>query len=466
MTFAALFVPAPLPDDRDGDALAAALLALAPHVALGEEDEQGRLYWLDARGLPARRLAASAVDVARTLGCQDARGGVARSAVVAGIAARHGRATVTTVRRGAEGRYLAPHALSVLAHAPGWSPKLAAALADVGVDTLGDLATLGADAVEVRFGGEGAALRRLARGEDARRIFSPLRRPLPDASLEWLDYEVRDAARLLFVANSLLERVCEELRSWGEAARSMTLRLPLAGGGAVERRVRGARATADRATWIRLLRAELERLALPDGARGIALRVDSVHELDTPQGDLFDHGFQSAAAAESTIARLADDEMGVAVRLASSAHPLPERRLRWRALEFREVTAVVRGAGVPDGRPGPSVDGPATPPAARATLALRLLPAPRPVVVTTARRRGDAMPVRYRERLADGARAPRGLPLVEIHAAAGPDRVRAGDEDGVPVSREYWTCLTDEALVLLFRNGRTEEEWYLQGWWD
>lgn len=467
MTVVALFTPTSTPpNDQAADALVAALLALVPHVALGEEDAEGRLLWLDARGLPARRIAAAAAGAARERGFAGARAGVARSAVVAGIAARHGTATVTAIRRGAEPRYLAPHPLHVLVRTPGWSPKLAAALADVGVETLGDLAALGADAVEVRFGAEGTALRRLARGEDARRLFSPVRRPLPDASVEWLEYEVRDAARLLFVANGLVERICEELRSWGETARTMTLRLPLAGGGVVERRLRGARATADRATWIRLLRAELERLALPDGAMGIALRVDAVHELDTPQGDLFDHGFQSAAAAESTIARLADDEMGVAVRLASSAHPLPERRLRWRPLEFREVTATVRRHVLPNGRPGAAVDGPAPPAAAPAALALRLLPEPRRVVVTTTRRRGDAMPVRYRERLADGARAPRGLPLVEIRAAAGPDRVRAGDEEGVPVSREYWTCLTDEALVLLFRSGAAEEDWFLQGWWD
>jgi hypothetical protein len=159
--------------------------------------------------------------------------------------------------------------------------------------------------------------------------------------------------------------------------------------------------------------------------------------------------------------------MGTAVRLASSSHPLPERRLRWRAMEFREVAAGVRARPpLPDDQRTL-----ATPAATPATLALRLLPEPRRVVVTTRGRRGHAMPIRYRERLADGARAPRGLPLVEIRAAAGPDRVSAGDEEGVRVEREYWTCLTDEALVLLFRDEGedrvTEEEgWFLQGWWD
>jgi len=490
MTFVALWKPVPTggtpaasPDAAaDGaglgdEALGDALIRVAPHVALGEGDSAGRVVWADARGLPARTVASEVLRVARELGHGEARVGVARVAVVAAVAARHGSARVVTVKRGAEREYLAGKPLAVLASSPAWSIRLAAALADVGVETCGDLAALDADAVEVRFGAEGTALWKLARGEDQRRIFSQPRRALPSASLEWLEFETRDAERLLFVANRLIDRVCDELRGWGETARTMTLRLPLAGGGAVEKKVRGARATADRATWVRLLRAELERLRLPDGVTGIGLRVDSVHELDAPQGDLFDHGFQSSSAAEQAIARLTDDEMGAAVRLEGSRHPLPEKRLRWRAMEFHEVAATVRGGGG-----AAAVKEPAAVAYETTALALRLLPEPRRVIVTTKRRRGQAMPVRYRERLVGGARARRGLPLVEIIAAAGPDRVSIDATEATPVSRAYWTCLTDEALVLLFRDeGREEKpsieapaavadaddgEWFLHGWWD
>lgn len=481
MTFVALWRPAPTgaipdasPDASTDEALGEALLRVAPHVALGELCERGRIVWADARGLPARTIAAEVLRVAQELGHAEARIGVARVAIVAAVAARHGSARVVTVRRGAERDYLARWPLPALASSPAWSIRLAAALADVGVESCGDLAALSADAVEVRFGAEGTALWKLARGEDQRRVFSQPRRALPSASLEWLEFETRDAERLLFVANRLIERVCDELRGWGETARTMTLRLPLAGGGAVEKRIRGARATADRATWLRLLRAELERLRLPDGVTGIGLRVDSVHELDAPQGDLFDHGFQSSAAAEQAVARLTDDEMGAAVRLEGSRHPLPEKRLRWRAMEFHEVAATVRG-GVP------AVKEPAAVYETTA-LALRLLPEPRRVIVTTKRRRGQAMPVRYRERLTGNARARHGLPLVEILAAAGPDRVSVGGGvDEGSVSRAYWTCLTGDALVLLFRDesvegkpvpnvlerpGEVDDDWFLHGWWD
>ncbi|HEX2780373.1 MAG TPA: hypothetical protein VHM30_12795 [Gemmatimonadaceae bacterium] len=487
MTFVALWSTAPIAEG--GSALADALLAVTPHVVAAEGDEAGRLFWLDARGLPARRVAADALGIAQgadARGAAGARVGIARVPVVAAVAARHGAARVVAVRRGAEREYLAARPLAVLAATPGWSPKLAVALADVGVETCGDLAALGADAVEVRFGAEGTALWKLARGEDERRIFALTPRALPSASLEWLEFQTDDPERLLFVANRLLERICDELRAWGETARVLTLRFTLADRSTVERKIRGARASADRAAWLRLLRAELERVRLPDGVTGVALRVDAVHALDTPQGDLFDQGFQSAAAAESAVARLTDDEMGQAVRLATSAHALPEKRLRWRPMEFREVAAQVR-------KPGTEAN-----PAAMG-LSLRLLPSPRRVIVTTRERRGHAMPVRYRERLAPNARARRGLPLVEVIAAAGPDRVSAGLEEGTPVSREYWTCLTEEALVLLFRdlpNGEEEQKddapdpapdvdargkeetqaetrdpdqlelWYVQGWWD
>ena len=477
MTFVALWRPAPTGEtpaaSPDDGALGDALIRVAPHVALGETSEAGRIVWADARGLPARTVASEVLRVAQEMGHGEARVGVARVALVAAVAARHGSARVVTVKRGAERAYLAGRPLSVLASSPAWSVRLAAGLADVGIETCGDLAALDADAVEVRFGAEGTALWKLARGEDQRRIFSQPRRALPSASLEWLEFETRDAERLLFVANRLIDRVCDELRGWGETARTMTLRLPLAGGGAVEKKLRGARATADRATWVRLLRAELERLQLPDGVTGIGLRVDSVHELDAPQGDLFDHGFQSSSAAEQAIARLTDDEMGAAVRLQGSKHPLPEKRLRWRAMEFHEVAATVRG-GVP------VVKEPAATYETTA-LALRLLPEPRRVIVTTKHRRGQAMPVRYRERLTGNARARRGLPLVEIIAAAGPDRVSVAATEAIPVSRAYWTCLTDEALVLLFRDEHSEttpvtdtaaggadadDEWFLHGWWD
>jgi hypothetical protein len=239
--------------------------------------------------------------------------------------------------------------------------------------------------------------------------------------------------------------------------------------------------------------------------------VEAARQPAAPQGDLFDAGFQTEAAGESAVARLVDDRAGTAVQLTTCGHTLPERRARWRPLDAGQVALTFRRpaciGSVPQhaeassdpGRRMAIVPQPRQQEGARALgkgrslavptpeafpadvlasepLALRLLPEPRRVAVTTRRRRGYAVPVRYRERLRDGARARHGMPLLDVLTAAGPDRVAVGHESGAPIAREYWQCLTgDGQLVLLFRNaaagggddGRdVGDAWYLHGWWD
>jgi hypothetical protein len=311
-------------------------------------------------------------------------------------------------------------------------------------------------------------------------VFTRGVRDAPSASFEWNDYTIADAARLVFVANRLVSRVCAELASRGEVARSLGVELWLDGGGSIARRVRGARASADRAMWLRLVRADLERVELPDRVRGLALRVDATARPDAPQGDLFDTGFQTAASAEAAVSRLIDDESGTPVRIATSAHALPERRVRPEGAEFRDVVAALRKTR-DDGRA-------ATPASPDATLALRLLAEPRRVSATTAVRRGHLVPVRYREEQRGRARV---APPVDVVTAVGPDRISTGHEVGASVAREYWQCLTDDGrLVLIFRDASAQSdasldppgdasadaapaqpdddagEWYLHGWWD
>jgi hypothetical protein len=533
MSFAVLWSPAWTGGVRPAPELLHALLARSPNIVA-----TGDLVWIDARGLAPRRLARHLLEVAREIGTGAPRLGLSRVALVAEIAARHGTGrAITAVAPGAEGTFLATHPLTVLETATtvgdAWTPRLAAALADVGLVRCGDLAALTLEAVEVRFGVPGIACWRLVRGENPRHAlarFAGRPRELPAASLAWTGYELHEAARLVFVANRLAERICDDLLAAGTAARSMTLRFALAGGGAVERLLRGARPTADRATWLRLVRADLDRLApgdLPDGVVGLGLRVDAASGRESPQGDVFDSGFQTGAAAEAAMARLLDSGFGEAVVCEASGHPLPERRARRRTLGFAEVAQTLRStARLPDDAPdvqsnGPPSDVPnglsndvpnvpgvplpkgvvlfrprgtgrnassagapaVSPPEILVPepLAFRTLPAPRRVVATTRLRQGARAPVTYRERTDEltedvpngepNATRPRrtvGQPLVGIVAAAGPDRVVTGHETGEGVVREYWQCATDEGrLVLLYREGdAAADAWYLQGWWD
>ena len=433
MTFVCLWSPrwetagAPLAD------LASSLLEEAPRLAV-----EGRgVLWADARGLPAPRLAWALLERAgwRT---GEVRAGVSAVAVAAELAARSGSAPATFVEPGRERAFLAPLPLDLLRP----EPRLRGLLDGVGVRTCGALAALSREAVEVRFGAAGASLWRLARADDPRLLFGPIPPGPAHASLDFVDYVVRDAGRLLFTANALLGRVCAVLETRGERAREVALSLSLEGGGVLRETIRAARPTAERAVWLGRVREALERLRLPEAASGVALRVEGTEPASATQGDLFDRGFATAGPVEEAVARLVDAQGPVYVRPETSAHVLAERRTEWKARAPAE--AVEREAASAE-VPAPS-------------LTLQLLREPRRVAVRVRARRDHVAPVQY----LDAAGGGRWRRLV---AASGPDRVSGGSWEG-SYEREYFRCVTEEGvLVWLFRDA-AGEGWYLHGWWD
>lgn len=455
------------PESRD---LLEALLAAAPRVTL----EPGRA-WLDVRGLaPAavherlrQRLAAAGLTV---------RAGAALRPVVAEVAAAQaGAGELIEVAAGGEAEFLSPLPLSVL----GLTDPLLGWLADVGIERCGELAAVPREAVEVRFGGGAVEWWRRSRGDDERRLFVRVPPEQPQASVDFVDYVVTDPERLIFTTNALLGGLCEQMREGGSHARRLRLRLPLANGTVWERTLRTARPTADRAAWLRLARALLERLTVPDSVAGVALEVESTEAAGTVQGDLFDAGFATASAVEAAVARVLEDQGPVVRQPVANAHPLAERRGEYRPLGVREALASQpAGTGatgpeprgpLPPGRvaSGRVVSGPVTPASTAGNgapepadpdeplgLTLQLLDEPRPVKVETVRRRDHQVPVRYHD----------GRSHVVVNAA-GPDRVSGGQWDAT-YAREYFRAVTgDGALVWLFRDaGR--DRWYLHGWWD
>jgi hypothetical protein len=189
----------------------------------------------------------------------------------------------------------------------------------------------------------------------------------------------------------------------------------------------------------------LERLTVPDAVSGVALEVEATEAAGARQGDLFDAGFATAAAVESAVARLLEDQGPVLCEPATSAHPLAELRGTYHSLSLSEAI-------------GPPA-APAAEPAIDATpeplgLTLQLLPEPRPVLVETKPRRDHEVPTRYRD--------CGWHPLLH---AAGPDRVSGGQWDAL-YAREYYRAVrVDGTLVWLFRDG-CRDRWYLHGWWD
>jgi protein ImuB len=396
------------------------------------------IVWADARGMSAEPLARDLLQLFHDNGVEKVRAAISLAPVCAEVAARYGKGALVAIPLGSERDYLARHPVGVLEP----SLALSSLLDGIGVESCGDLAKLDLESVEVRFGAEGARLWRLSRADDARRIFSNIPRALPSASLDWVDYTLRDGERLVFIINALIGNITTELRSRGQGAREMTMIFSLANRESFEHLVRPARSTASHKAWMRLIRTHLERITLPDGVVGITIRVESVTGEVERQGDIFDRGFATASAAEETIAQLLDDQGAVVVTPRNTQHPLIDRRTEWVSQDPSQASAriqlrerVVKATAAP-------------------SLTLQLLPEPRRIAVTTKRRRDHQVPLQYRDKQ-----------WMMIISAAGPDRV-SGGQWAEPYAREYFRCVTDDGMMVWVYRDARDDSWYLHGWWD
>ena len=410
------------------------LLNVAPRVTIGAKG----IVWADARGLNAELLAKDLVAVFRDHNIEKIRAAISLIPIAAEVAALHARGGLITIPPGSEREFLAPFPIGVLDP----SPSLSVLLDGIGIERCADLAKLDLESIEVRLGLEGARLWRLSRADDSRRIFTTVPRALPSASLDWLDYTLKDAERLVFIINALVGNITNDLKSRGQCAREMMMVFSLANRETLEHLVRPARSTASHKAWMRLMRTHLERIALPDGVVGITIRVESVTGEVERQGDIFDRGFATARAAEETIAQLLDDQGAVVVTPRNTQHPLIDRRTEWVSQEPAQASAriqlrerVVKATAAP-------------------RLTLQLLPEPRRVAVTTKRRRDHDIPIQYRDK-----------EWTTLVSAAGPDRV-SGGQWTAPYAREYFRCVTDEGMMIWLFRDATEGSWYLHGWWD
>ena len=138
----------------------------------------------------------------------ECRVGVADGRFTAEQAARRG----DLVPCGESAAYLAPFPVATAA-----GPDLADLLVRLGVRTLGELAALPARAVLARFGPEGMAAARLARGLEARPVMA--RTPPPDLTVSAeLDPPADRLDTITFVARSLAASLSEALAGRGLAA--------------------------------------------------------------------------------------------------------------------------------------------------------------------------------------------------------------------------------------------------------
>jgi len=458
MSYVCLWSPSwPTAADFPAD-LVASLLGVAPRVAVGERG----LVWGDARGLHGAQLAEHMLRVASDYGFDDVHAGVALTPVAAEVAATQSTTSLVVVKLGQDASFIAPYPLAVL------SPlePLAALINGLGIETCGAFAALDAEAIEVRLGIDGVRLWRRSRADDERWLFKIPLRSLPSASLEWVEYGLKDPERLLFVINSLAGTVCTSLVRRGERAREMALVFSLGNRTQRTHLIRSSRPSSEQKRWMRLVREALDTLTLPDAVMGVTLRVESVTGNDGPQGDLFDRGFASAPMVEDAIIQLTDDQGDVVVESLNSEHPLLEVRTTWTGRGARAGMNAQRNQIPRVARDDRKVarddktntrDDRRIVHNERPSLTLQLLPSPKVVTVDTQPRRDHDVPVRYMEN----------NEWHDIIEAAGPDRV-SGGQWSTEYSREYFRCVREDGMMVWLYHGSKQQtsDWFLHGWWD
>ncbi|MEN3316221.1 MAG: protein ImuB [Acidimicrobiaceae bacterium] len=202
-------------DARAFEPVAAAVASFTPRV----EITRAGMCSVATRG-PSRYFGGDAALAARVAEAVDAvlgpagpcRVGVADGPFAAEQAARLGRGIVP---RGASAAFLAPLPVTTLESVVDGAP-LVDLWGRLGIATLGQLAALPPAAVVARFGPDGAAAHRLARGLDERPLTA--RTPPPDLTVSAeLDPPVESVETAAFVAKSLADGLCARLGELGLA---------------------------------------------------------------------------------------------------------------------------------------------------------------------------------------------------------------------------------------------------------
>jgi len=440
-----------------------ALLAASPRVSWENGGHRGTgaqghgegVWWVDAGGLGREaKLAQKLVDIAGGLGFGPARAGIADSAVAAYAATFGGtRAQAhrgTGVRKpgpvprrprivppGADARYLAPFPVSLL----DVDDDFAATLRGLGLTSLGQLAALDADEVEARFGPDGLAAHRLARGLDPRGPTTPRDDALPAVTVEF-GGPVATAEPLLFVLKGALGSLGETLHAKGLAAREVTLTLQLDDGSTAARAVRPARPTSHPDALFDHCRLALETWQLPEPATGLVLSAAVTVPASGEQGDLLAPRWADPAALVAAFERIrgAEGADAVAVPEMRDGH-LPADRGAW--VPERTDAQTHRRTGAP-----------------AVTAALRLLSPPAPIHV----RLGRAGLAAFKQEdlwhdVTEWCGPERLTPRWWRHDASTP----AGEAPG---SRDYYTARTADGTLWLLRRDDPSHAWFVEGWWD
>ena len=361
---------------------------------------------------------------------------LASNRYTAEVAARYMGRPVT-VHAGEEALFLSRLPLTALP----LEPALARRLLPLGLATLGDLASLPVAAVERRYGTEGAALHRLARGVDRRGLL-PVREPVARAVARALDEPAARLDALRPALEELCARLCAGLAQEGLGVLALRLRAELDAALPDDDVLAEEPAEAARAaSWELSLPAPDERapllaellagrIELRPPARAIAtlrLQALQVGRLAVHQNSLFGEVARDETRRQEALARLAAVLGPDALR---RPRLLRDHRLeaRWTASD-EQVAPERRGApGAPD------------------RVVLRVLRPPEEIVPLVA---GGALV---------GLR--RGRRELQVARLSGPRRLCGGWWSEPWERDEYEVLTTDGALLRVGRDARARR-WLL-----
>jgi len=444
--------------------VATALLAASPRVAwAGERGNEG-VWWVDAAGLGSEpTLAQRLCRIVNYLRFGRARAGIADSAIAAYAAAcgrpgtgrKRNTAAPVIVPPGDDATFVAPFPLALLAP----PDDLAETCHALGLRTVGQFAALDSNEVEARFGPEGLAAHRLARGFDTRGPTTPRDDALPVIVCD-LGSPVATAEPLLFVLKGALASQGSTLRAKGLAAREIALTLTLDDGSTAEKTVRLARPTSHEGALFDHCRAAFENWKLAEPVTALAVRTAVAVPASGEQGDLLAPRWADPAALKAAFDRIRGSEGADAVAqpLVRDGH-LPRDAGAWRTEELAAAGQHTAAAPTRDTAPTLTLGAPPNRPAA---AALRLLQAPAPVRVRLGRSGLEAF--------------HHGETWHDVTAWSGPERLaprwwigESAEAAGasLPVGpRDYYSARTVAGtLWLLFRAGASRQ-WFVEGWWD
>jgi protein ImuB len=359
-----------------------------------------------------------------------ARVALAASKGAARVASRaHELAVVPDDRAGARA-FLAPLPVHLLTD----DGELRAAFRRWGTRTAGAIAALPTDAVALRLGPSGAAVARLARGEDDESFHPQLPPDALEEAVE-LDYPIYEIEPLAFVLRGLTDRALARLSGRSLACAGLTLRLALDPRGLDVREVPLAAPTREAKTLVELIRLDLARRPPEAAVVGVHL-VALPARVRATQLDILRPAGPAPDRLATTLARLCalvgPENVGAPAVVDS-----------WR----EEAIAIKPYApGGPLSAPLPS----------ETPLSLRHRRPPEEVEVLMGRA---------------GPTALRGLETTaRILVAAGPYRL-SGEwwqetATGGIWAREYWDVhASDGAIYRLHRDGRNGR-FYLDGYYD